>query len=618
MAVNITSNIDIAKAQLAVNDSVNQALSNVDKTLSQNTSDKTQQSVNTSSNLSATTDNISKQVADLQNADLQQKIAKNIADTAASMNEQLNAMLSGMLQPIYDIIQNFKPIPDKIRNIVDVDGAANGMYAQMGKMQASIREFQQNNMISNEVPIELEDYLAAPLQYQNLLAIEYQKNEVTEEDCANSEYKKVQWELTEEYIQKLKDLFPAPQDRDVVGKAMEKAIGSAIKPAWQMVATPIQTIASIANIGPIPDMIQSIIDAVNGIVEIASKPIPEEMLNKMLAQKQLAQSKAEAEAAKSKEPDKGAFASMKDRLSKATSIATDTITQSYDGVTAGISESFANFEMPAIPDDIKEMIEDFKDAVIMVKNNISNIYIIILLKMMGAVFKCFNQIIGVIGVPSIPDPLGKIPQVLSDSVNIMQFIMGLPMSLVQCLTAIIKRKIKAVTIAMTPAPPLPVPEKVPVPPTSVEVVKPQTTWDDVKFTLTSEYDFSESDADDIIEKLQAFYDGSNEEVPVIYAIDSPVSTIKPGYFDELPIYGDHIKRFLMTPLYCQKTWIPENITGEVYEGTKSYELRPPIKVEDADMKYPFHKWTDNGVMKLNHDDEWSLLKQYHSKNSVFK
>ena len=198
MAVNITSNIDVAKAQLAVNDSVNQALSNADKTLSQNTSDKTQQSVNTSSSLSATTDNISKQVADLQNADLQQKIAKNIADTAASMNEQLNTMLSGMLQPIYDIIQNFKPIPDKIRNIVDVDGAANGMYAQMGKMQASIREFQQNNMISTEVPIELEDYLAAPLQYQNLLAIEYQKNEVTEEDCANSEYKKVQWELTEE------------------------------------------------------------------------------------------------------------------------------------------------------------------------------------------------------------------------------------------------------------------------------------------------------------------------------------------------------------------------------------------------------------------------------------
>ena len=54
--------------------------------------------------------------------------------------------------------------------------------------------------------------------------------------------------------------------------------------------------------------------------------------------------------------------------------------------------------------------------------------------------------------------------------NIMQFIMGLPMSLVQCLIAIVKRKIKAVMIAMTPAPPLPLPEQTPVPPTSKDVV----------------------------------------------------------------------------------------------------------------------------------------------------
>lgn len=80
----------------------------------------------------------------------------------------------------------------------------------------------------------------------------------------------------------------------------------------------------------------------------------------------------------------------------------------------------------------------------MVKDNISNIYIVILLKMMGAVFKCFNEILGVIGVPSIPDPLGKIPQILTDAMTIMKFVMGLPMSLVQCLTAIIKRKMKAV------------------------------------------------------------------------------------------------------------------------------------------------------------------------------
>jgi len=89
--------------------------------------------------------------------------------------------------------------------------------------------------------------------------------------------------------------------------------------------------------------------------------------------------------------------------------AGDAISQSYDGVAAGIQESFADFEAPTIPDGIKETIEDFKDAIVMVKDNIMNIYTVVLLKMMGAVFKCFSQILGVIGVPSIPDPLGKIP-----------------------------------------------------------------------------------------------------------------------------------------------------------------------------------------------------------------
>jgi len=90
-----------------------------------------------------------------------------------------------------------------------------------------------------------------------------------------------------------------------------------------------------------------------------------------------------------------------------------------NGIADGISESFANWEAPPIPDDVKETIEDFKDAIIMVKDNISNIFIVIILKMLNAVFKCFNEILGVIGVPNIPDPLGKIPQVLSDAMNII-------------------------------------------------------------------------------------------------------------------------------------------------------------------------------------------------------
>ena len=257
----------------------------------------------------------------------------------------------------------------------------------------------------------------------------------------------------------------------------------------------------------------------------------------MLAQKTLAQEKAKAETEKAKEPDPGAAQGEEGRLKKAMSMADDAISQSYEGVKAGISESFANFEAPTIPDDIKETIEDFKDAIIMVKDNIMNIYTVVLLKMMAAVFKCFNQILGVIGVPSIPDPLGKIPQVVTDAVKVMQFIMGLPMSLVQCLMAIIKRKMKAVMIAMTPAPPLPLPEKVPVPPTSADVVRPETSWDDVRAMLVDDYKFSGGDADEIIQKLQAFYDGSGAETPVITNVDSPESSIKPGNFDDLPMFG---------------------------------------------------------------------------------
>ena len=121
----------------------------------------------------------------------------------------LNGMLSGMLQPIYDVIQQFKTVPPKLRSIVDVDGAANGMYAQLGKMNAAIDQIQ-SNMVSSEVSIMLGDYRADPSQYDNLMALEYQKNDLTEEDCLSSGYTKIQWEFSEEYKKKLLEQFPAP------------------------------------------------------------------------------------------------------------------------------------------------------------------------------------------------------------------------------------------------------------------------------------------------------------------------------------------------------------------------------------------------------------------------
>lgn len=556
-------------------------------------------------------DAVDKKVAQLQEADMQQKIAKGISDAATDANKVLNSMLSSMLQPINDAIKQFKTIPPKLRKLVDVEGAKNGMYDQLGSFSMPIGEIKQN-MVSSEVPITLEDYHADPSQYENLMAIEYQKNDLTEDDCLSSGYTKVVWDFTEEYKNKFVDLFPAPQDRDIVGKQMEKLIGTTIKAAWQIVQPPIKIIAGIANIGPIPGMVQSVVDSVDAIVKIASMPIPEKMLDGMLAQKTLAQEKAKTETEKAKQPDPGAAQGEEDLLKKAMSVAGDAISQSYEGITAGISESFANFETPAMPDDIKETIEDFKDALVMVKDNIMNIYTIVLLKMMGAVFKCFNQILGVIGVPSIPDPLGKIPQIITDAMKVMEFIMGLPMSLVQCLTAIIKRKMKAVMIAMTPSPPLPLPEKVPVPPTSNDVVKPETSWDDVRTMLVDEYKFSGGDADEIISKLQAFFDGSGKNTPVITHVDSQESSVKQGQFDNRPIFGKRIQ-FKMTPLYCKSTWLPGNLdkvesAGEGYY----YYLRPPVKVSETDWSGKFNIWTAEGDMKLDYDDEWSLLKDYSS------
>ena len=69
------------------------------QSMAQNTIDKAKQTAELSS-----ADAVDKKVAQLQEADMQQKIAKGISDAAAEANQAMNDMLSGMLQPIYDAI----------------------------------------------------------------------------------------------------------------------------------------------------------------------------------------------------------------------------------------------------------------------------------------------------------------------------------------------------------------------------------------------------------------------------------------------------------------------------------------------------------------------------------
>lgn len=110
----------------------------------------------------AAADAVDKQLAQIKQADLQQKIAKSISDAAADANQAMNSALSAMLQPIQDVIQQFKPIPGKLRKLVDVDGEKNGMYDNLDKMRMMVNYFQENNLISSEVPITLSDYRADP------------------------------------------------------------------------------------------------------------------------------------------------------------------------------------------------------------------------------------------------------------------------------------------------------------------------------------------------------------------------------------------------------------------------------------------------------------------------
>ena len=69
------------------------------QSMAQNTIDKAKQTAELSS-----ADAVDKKVAQLQEADMQQKIAKGISDAAAEANQAMNDMLSGMLKPIYDAI----------------------------------------------------------------------------------------------------------------------------------------------------------------------------------------------------------------------------------------------------------------------------------------------------------------------------------------------------------------------------------------------------------------------------------------------------------------------------------------------------------------------------------
>ncbi len=69
----------------------------------------------------------------------------------------MNAALSAAVAPVYSALEQFKKIPPMLRSLVDVQGAAAGMYSSFDDIAASISKIT-TTTTSSEVPITLKDY----------------------------------------------------------------------------------------------------------------------------------------------------------------------------------------------------------------------------------------------------------------------------------------------------------------------------------------------------------------------------------------------------------------------------------------------------------------------------
>lgn len=61
-----------------------------------------------------------------------------------------------------------------------------------------------------------------------------------------------------------------------------------------------------------------------------------------------------------------------------------------DDALKSAKDAFSKLKMPPMPDGIDESLSDMKDAIIHVAMNIQNILVVVLFKLLEAVFKCFN------------------------------------------------------------------------------------------------------------------------------------------------------------------------------------------------------------------------------------
>lgn len=367
---------------------------------------------------------IAAQRKEVKQAQIQQATQQKVVQLAQDTQNTLDELAKQVTEPIKEVLQLLKKITAKLNNVVDMNVTWSMVQEKMGDVKS------QAGQIADKIGDMADNAL----------------------DQLDEQFKN----------------FIMPEDSSIVQDVAGQLLNATIKAGFDAIKAPVKTIEAIAPVTPLTEPLNAVTDALDGLCKIATTDIPDKELDAMLARKvsmdALLQSEKEkivkakdelTDTAKSTyEKVKNGVADMYSQAKEKAGEVADNIEASTKGIAAGleggIKQSWKNFRCPEMPPGIQTTLDDFIKAVMHVCANIQNVAIVVLFKLVEQVFDCLNQILGVLGVPEIPDPLGSIPKIVPDVIAIFTFITNLPISLVKLAKAIIKKKIKEMAIMMDP------------------------------------------------------------------------------------------------------------------------------------------------------------------------
>lgn len=360
----------------------------------------------------------------VKQAQVQQATQQVVVQMAQNVQNTMDELAKQVTEPIKQVMQLLKKITAELNNAVDMNVTWSMVTEKMGDVKS------QAGQIADKVG-----------------------------DMANNALD----QLDEQFKN-----FIMPEDSSIVQDVAEDLLNSTIKAGFEMIKAPVKTIENIAPVTPLTAPIQAIIKALDGLIVIATTNISDAELDAMLSRKLSmdallqsvkdnivnAKDKLTDTASKAYEKVKNGVADTYAQAKEKAGEVADNVEASTKGIAAGleggIKQSWKNFRCPEMPPGIQTTLDDFIKAVMHVCANIQSVAITVLFKLVEQIFDCLNQILGVLGVPEIPDPLGSIPKIVPDVIAIFTFITNLPISLVKLAKAIIKKKIKMLAIMMDP------------------------------------------------------------------------------------------------------------------------------------------------------------------------